>query len=105
MTLLLWRQIMFARITRFEMDVARRDEAMRISDTQISPGLQREPGFKQMYALIDPDTGEGLVITLWETKGDEVASRSRVGHYFGMLGPMLTALPEPGPVYDVVGSA
>lgn len=96
---------MFARITRFEMDIARRDEAMRISDTQISPGLQQEPGFKQMYALIDPDTGEGLVFTLWESEADEVASRPHVGRYFGMLGPMLKAVPDPGHVYEVVGSA
>lgn len=96
---------MHARVTRFAMNIDRRDEATRISDTRITPGIQQEPGFKQMYALVDPDTGEGLVLTVWESEDDEAASRSHVGHYFGMLGPLMKAPPDESHVYEIVGSA
>lgn len=96
---------MFARVTRFEMDVNRQEEASRIADTQISPGLRQEPGFKHMYALVDRQTGSGMVVTVWDSQADEEASRKKAGQYFAKLGDVLTAPPQRSEVYDVVGNA
>ena len=96
---------MFARVTRFEMDVNRQDEASHISDTQIRPGVRQEPGFKHMYALVDRQTGSGMVVTVWNSQADEEASRKKVGQYFAKLGDVLTAPPQRSEVYDVIGNA
>lgn len=93
---------MYARVTQFQADPARADEASRIVDHEIIPGLREEPGFERMYALVDMQTGQGMVVTIWESPAAEEASRPRVGERFARLGPILTGPPQPGQTFTVV---
>ena len=95
---------MIARVTKFQVDTSRRDEATLINDTRIAPGLRQEIGFRDLYAMIDPATGHGLVVTVWDSEENELASRAKAAHYFGMLGSIVTAPPSASDLYDVVGT-
>ena len=96
---------MYARVTRFQMDTNRRNEAAEISDSRIAPALRDTPGFKRMDVLVDPGDGDGLVVTYWESRAAEVASRESVSRHFGTLGAILTAPPEPSRAFELVAGA
>lgn len=93
---------MYARVTPFQFDINRAAEAIRIADEQIIPGLQEEHGFQQIYVLANLESGQGMVVTMWESPEAEEASRPRSGERFARLGPILTAPPQPGQNYEVV---
>ncbi len=93
---------MYARVTRFQMQVERREDANRITEQEIAPGLRGEPGFKHLYVLVAPETGQGMVVTLWESRADEEASRPTTGQRFARLGAILAGPPQPSEVYEVM---
>jgi hypothetical protein len=93
---------MVARVTTFTADPSRHANAIHIADTKIIPRLQQQPGFTAIYVLVDNQSGDGIVVTLWESDEHEVASRSTAGESFAHLGNILTGPPSPGRVYSVV---
>ena len=92
---------MYARVTRFQMQVERGEDANRITEQEITPGLRQEPGFKHLYVLVARETGQGMVVTLWESQAAEEASRSTTAQRFALLGEILTGPPQPSEVYEV----
>ena len=92
---------MYARVTRFQMQVERSEDANRITEQEITPGLRQEPGFKHLYVLVARETGQGMVVTLWESQAAEEASRPTTGQRFALLGEILTGPPGPSEVYEV----
>ena len=92
---------MYARVTRFQMQIERSEDASCITEQEITPGLRGEPGFKHLYVLVAPESGQGMVVTLWESQAAEVASRPATGQRFALLGEILTGPPQPSEVYEV----
>jgi heme-degrading monooxygenase HmoA len=66
---------MYARVTQFEIDLVRLDGATAVERFRqmILPGLQRQPGYAGVYALLS-DEGKGSLITLWESEAAADAS-------------------------------
>jgi len=93
---------MYARLTRFQADISRRDEALAKTDDEILADMHNEPGFKHMYVLVDPETGDGTVITLWDSKETEEASRASVAQRFAVLADLMTAPPQPSEALEVL---
>jgi hypothetical protein len=56
---------MFARVTTFK-GAPGRTASPELQERAIAT-IQKEPGFKGIYALSDPETGELLAVSFWET--------------------------------------
>lgn len=93
---------MYARVTRFQSDISRRDEALEKTDNEILAEIRNVPGFEHMYVLLDPQTGDGTVLTLWDSKESEEASRESVAQRFAVLADLMTAPPQPSESLEVV---
>ena len=71
---------MHARVVIMEMlpiDVA---EAVRTYRYRVVPAGREEEGFRGAWMLTDPETGEGLSISLWESVEDMLASEESDFH-------------------------
>jgi heme-degrading monooxygenase HmoA len=93
---------MYARVTRVGIKVDNIEDAIRRTDQEISPELEKDQGFKGFYVLGNRESGDSLVITMWETHEAEEASRPKVAQRFGMLGEYLSGEPEPSSIYEVM---
>ncbi len=65
---------MHARVLRTKFGLDGVDEAIRLFKESVIPGCQKQHGFKGGYFLDDRDTGECLLITMWETEKDMKAN-------------------------------
>jgi hypothetical protein len=63
---------MFARVTIGQAAPERLDEGTRLIQTNVTQ--MREPGFAGGLLLVDPQTGNTLVLSLWATEADLRAS-------------------------------
>jgi len=61
---------MFARVTRVQGSPHRNDDAVRHARETVIPQVGLLRGYKGMYYLLDPDSGKGMLMTLWETRED-----------------------------------
>jgi heme-degrading monooxygenase HmoA len=93
---------MYARVTRVGIKVEKIEDAIRKSEQEISPDLENDEGFKGFYVLGNRESGDSLVITMWETAEAEESSRAKVAQRFGMLGELLSGEPEPSSIYEVM---
>lgn len=59
---------MHARTIRASIVPGKMDEAIRIYRDEVLPVLQAQPGFVSTTVLVDPESHEGMVVTLWETE-------------------------------------
>lgn len=60
---------MFARVTTLQSgDPAKLDESIRFAQEQILPRARQMEGWKGVISLADRSTGDGLLITLWESQ-------------------------------------
>jgi len=55
-------------VTRTSMDPARVDENFEFFKSTVAPDIASAPGFLALRNMIDPQTGEGLVGSLWESE-------------------------------------
>jgi heme-degrading monooxygenase HmoA len=62
-------------------------EAVRIYQDRILPAAREQEGFRSALLLTDPDTGEGLSISLWDSEDDMHASEAS-GFYHSKLGEL-----------------
>ena len=69
---------MYAQLVEGGTTPAQREEMNRIVTEQMIPALQEEPGFAGALNLADDDTGNGLMVILWET---EAQARRALGDY------------------------
>ncbi|MEW6472381.1 MAG: hypothetical protein AB1679_08920 [Actinomycetota bacterium] len=53
-------------LTRISMDPARVAENVEFFKNEIIPKVSSAPGFRSMRNLINPETGEGLVSSVWD---------------------------------------
>jgi hypothetical protein len=59
---------MYAQVVQGGTTLAKRAEMDRIVNEDLIPALQQEPGFRDALNLVDRETGNGMMIILWETK-------------------------------------
>jgi heme-degrading monooxygenase HmoA len=59
-----------ARVVSIETLPMNMGEAVRIYQESVVPAAKEQPGFRGALMLTDPDTGEGVSITLWESEDD-----------------------------------
>ena len=71
---------MFLRITRTQVDSARYQEAMNLSEEIIAAARQL-PGLQGIYVAGDASAGRGVIATLWDTR--EHAQIDRAGPVLG----------------------
>jgi hypothetical protein len=60
----------------------------------VFPALAGMKGFKGFYLLIEPVTGKGIQIDLWETESDAKAAETN-GTMQDAISKLLPLLPEP----------
>lgn len=75
---------MHARVVSMEMLPMNVKEAVRIYQERVVPAAREEEGFRGALMLTDPDTGEGLSISLWNTE-DEMYASEASGFYHRKL--------------------
>jgi heme-degrading monooxygenase HmoA len=63
-----------ARVVSMEMLSMNVGEAVRIYQDRVVPAAREQEGFRGAFMLTDPDTGEGLSISLWNSEEDMHAS-------------------------------
>jgi heme-degrading monooxygenase HmoA len=73
---------MFARVSRYQEDIDKIDEATRLSQEKILPQVESMAGFLGVTTLANRTTGETLSITYWESEdamraSEEEANRLR----------------------------
>jgi heme-degrading monooxygenase HmoA len=66
----------YARIITSQLKIGTLEKATSIWRESIIPSLENTKGFQGGYMSKDPNTGKGLVVTLWETKADASAMDS-----------------------------
>jgi heme-degrading monooxygenase HmoA len=76
---------------RFPPDV--RDEVVRVA-SGLTAILRSQRGFKGLQVLTHPESGEGMIVSLWETESDAEASEARPS-YIGQMSMMSSFLYEP----------
>jgi len=59
---------MHARISTYEGDPGKVDEAIGMIEGQVMPAAKAIPGFSAGYWMVDRDTGKAISVTLWETE-------------------------------------
>lgn len=78
---------MHARVVSMEMLPMNVAEAVRICEDRVLPAAREQEGFRGTWMLTDPDTGEGLSISFWNSEDDMHASEES-GFYHRKLGEL-----------------
>ena len=71
---------MHARVVIMEMQPIDVAEAVRTYRDRVVPAGREQEGFRGAWMLTDPETGEGLSISLWESTDDMHASEESDFH-------------------------
>jgi len=71
---------MYAQLIQGGTTPERRSEMDRIVTGELVPALHEEPGFAGALNLVDRETGNALMLVLWET---EAQARRALGEYGG----------------------
>lgn len=93
---------MHAGVVNFRVRPGRMGEAVRTYVGSVIPALREERGFRGVLVLTDPETDEGHIIGLWETKDDAEALESS-GKYREHVAKLSGVFAEPPvrKVYEV----
>ena len=86
---------MYARVTTVQVHPDKVEETTSIYRDSVVPAAKAQQGFHAAYMLVDPATGKGMSITLWETVADLEANETS-GFYQQQLAkfaPLFTAPP------------
>jgi heme-degrading monooxygenase HmoA len=75
------RRIVHARVVSMEMLPIDVEEAVRAYRDRVVPAGGQQEGFRGAWMLTDPETGEGLSISLWESTDDMHASEESDLHH------------------------
>lgn len=57
----------------------------------LAPILRSQGGFEELQVLIDPNDGEGMIVSTWETEADAQASEAN-SSYIGQMSMMSSFL-------------
>jgi heme-degrading monooxygenase HmoA len=53
-------------VTRFRVDPAKIDETVEFFQREVAPQITAAPGFRTLRNMINPQTGDGIVGTVWD---------------------------------------
>jgi hypothetical protein len=73
---------MYAQLIEGGTNPARRTDMDRIVTDEMVPALEAEPGFAGALNLVDRDSGDAMMIVLWETETQARRSLSEYGGAF-----------------------
>ena len=59
---------MRARVVMVRIQPDKTDEAADLYRDSVVPAGQQQPGFQGTLLLVDPDTGKGISVTMWESE-------------------------------------
>jgi heme-degrading monooxygenase HmoA len=74
---------MYARVTHVRFPTGMRAEVVSAAQA-LAPILRQQRGFNVLQVLTDPRAGEGIIVSLWETKADAEASEAD-SSYIGQM--------------------
>ncbi len=83
---------MNARVTNIRFSPNMKAEVVGIAKG-LAPILRNQGGFEGLQVLIDPDEGEGIIVSVWETEADAQASEA-ASAYIGQMSRMSSYLYE-----------
>ncbi len=66
---------MYARVTNIRFAPTMSAEVVRVAQG-FAPILKEQRGFNSLSVLTDPEGGEGIIISTWETEADAEASET-----------------------------
>jgi heme-degrading monooxygenase HmoA len=84
---------MYARVTNIRFQPKMKAEVISVAQG-LAPILKQQRGFKELQVLTDPNAGEGIIISLWETEADAEASET-TSSYIGQISMMSSLLYRP----------
>ncbi len=84
---------MYARMTNIRFPPGMRAEVVRVAQG-LAPVLKDQRGFNGLNVLTDPGTGEGVIVSFWETEANAEASEASPS-YIGQMSMMSSFLYEP----------
>ncbi len=84
---------MYARVANIRFSPEMRAEVVRVA-RGLPPVLRAQPGFNGLQVLTDPNAGEGIIISLWETEDAARASEAS-SSYIGQMSMMSSFLYGP----------
>ena len=84
---------MYARVATIRFPPDLRAEVVRVA-RGLTPVLREQRGFSGLQVLTDPNTGEGIIISLWETEDAAKASEAS-SSYIGQMSMMSSFLYGP----------
>ena len=85
---------MFARLTKFQIKIDKIDEGTELYKNSIVPAAKSQKGYQGIYVMVDPKTGKGVSMTLWDSEEDAIANEDS-GYYQEQLVKFLGFLTEP----------
>jgi heme-degrading monooxygenase HmoA len=84
---------MYARVTNIRFPSNMKAEVVAVAQG-LAPVLENQRGFKGLQVLTDPNSSEGIIISLWETEAEAEASEVS-SSYIGQMSMMSSFLHEP----------
>jgi quinol monooxygenase YgiN len=96
--------LMLARVTRVKIKRDHIDDAVQTTDQEIIPDLKDDTGLAGFYVLGNRISGDTIVVTIWDDREAEEASREKLSQRFGMLGDYLASPPDAPAAYEVLNS-
>ncbi|MDQ3497615.1 MAG: antibiotic biosynthesis monooxygenase [Actinomycetota bacterium] len=84
---------MYARVTNIRFPPNMKAEVTRVAEG-LAPVLNEQRGFKGLQMLTDPNAGQGIIVSFWETEADGEASESSAS-YIGQMSMLSSFLAGP----------
>jgi heme-degrading monooxygenase HmoA len=81
---------MYARVTNLRFPPAMIKDVVGAAQSLV-PVLRKQRGFNGLKVLTDPDAGEGIILSFWETEADAEASQISAS-YIGQMSMMSSFL-------------
>jgi heme-degrading monooxygenase HmoA len=84
---------MYARLTNIRFPSNMKAEVVAVAQG-LAPVLENQRGFKGLQVLTDPNAGEGIIVSFWETEAEAEASEAGAS-CIGQMSMMSSFLDEP----------
>jgi heme-degrading monooxygenase HmoA len=98
--------VMNAKVVLLQFKPGKHEEAARLFKDYIVPAAKKQKGFKSGLLLIDPNSGKGMSIAIWESESDIKASENG-GFYQDWTAKLAETLvmPPVRELYEVINLA
>lgn len=84
---------MYAKVVNIKFPPAVRTDVVHVAQG-LAPVLKNQRGFESLQVLTDPNEGEGIIVSLWQTEADAEASEAG-SSYIGQMSMMSSFLYAP----------